>query len=78
MNTIYNEFLKTSYIFDRVVTDVFSLPYSFNSIEIQPNELATASTFNLKLKRLYDNLHYMYGLCNIADFNIGTNTPVIS
>jgi len=78
MNTIYNEFLKTSYIFDRVVTDVFSLPYSFNSIEIQPNELATASTFNLKLKKLYDNLLYMYGLCNIADFNIGTNTQLIS
>ena len=78
MNTIFNEFQKTPYLFDRIVTDTFNLPYSYNDIEIQPNELATANTFNIKIKKLYDNLIYMYGLCNIADFNLGTSYALIS
>lgn len=72
MNNIFNEFSKTEYVFDRVATDVFELPYSKNQIQIQPNELAVASSFNIKLEKLYYNFLYLYGLCNIANFEFPT------
>jgi len=70
MNNIYSEFLKTTMDFDRTIDDTFALPYNLDSIQIQPNELAVSSTINLKLEKLYYNLLYLYGLCNISDFNI--------
>lgn len=70
MNNIYNEFLREGLNFDRVVTDIFKLPNDWKSIEIQPNELAVANTFNLKIKKLYENMLYLYGLCSISDFDI--------
>ena len=78
MNNIYSEFLNAKLNFDRVVTDTFELPYQWNSIEIQPNEIATSDSFNLKIKKLYFNLLYLYGLCNISDYRIPkTYTGVI-
>jgi alpha-tubulin suppressor-like RCC1 family protein len=78
MNNIYSEFLNAKLNFDRVVTDTFELPYQWNSIEIQPNEIATSDSFNLKIKKLYSNLLYLYGLCNISDYRIPkTYTGVI-
>ena len=74
MNNIYREFLNAKLNFDRVVTDTFELPYQWNSIEIQPNEIAVANSFNLKIKKLYYNLLYLYGLCNISDFKIPKNS----
>jgi len=72
MNTILAEFNQSGFEFDRIVTDTFALPYSYDQIALQPNELAVASTLNLKLKKLYTNLLYLYGLCNIASFNVPT------
>jgi len=70
MINIYTEFRKSQFEFDRIVTDNFSLPYSLSDVEMQPNELAVSSTINLKLEKLYTNMLYLYGLCNIASFNI--------
>ena len=70
MNNIKNEFSKYGLAFDRSVNDTFSLPFSFEQIEIQPNELAVAKTLNIKLEKLYLNLLYLYKLCNVAGYNI--------
>lgn len=70
MDNIFSEFNKSQFVFDRSPTDIFQLPHDFNSISLQPNELAVASTINIKLEKLYNNLLYLYGLCNIAGFNI--------
>lgn len=89
MNTILNEFNKVGLDFDRTVTDVFELPYSFEQIELQPNELAIASTINQKLEKIYINFLYLYKLCNVANYSIpqdytgwigctGTNTSPAS
>lgn len=70
MNSIREEFLKYGLVFDRTVNDRFNLPYSYDQIEIQPNDLAVASTINTKLRKLYYNLLYLYGICNIANYDI--------
>ncbi|NBO99679.1 MAG: hypothetical protein EBU90_06070 [Proteobacteria bacterium] len=70
MTTFDTEFQKANLNYDRMVSDSFALPYNFESIKIQPNELAVAKTFNRKIEKLYDNLIYLYGLCFVADFNI--------
>lgn len=74
MDNILTEFKKTSLAFDRIVTDDFYLPYNLASIQIQPNELVTASTLNIKLEKIYFNILYLYGLCNICNFEFPTTT----
>ena len=70
MNNIADEFTKYGLAFDRSVNDVISLPFTYEQIELQPNELAVANTLNIKLEKLYFNLLYLYKLCNVAGFNI--------
>lgn len=70
MNAIDTEFQEIDLNYDRTVTDVFQLPYSLDTILLQPNELAVSQSFNLKIQKLYDNFLYLYGLCNVADFKI--------
>ena len=72
MNNLLTEFNASPFIFDRTVTDITVLPFSFSQIEIQPNELAVARTFNLKIEKLYNNFLYLYGICHIANFEIPT------
>lgn len=89
MNTIINEFNNAGLIFDRTVNDSFELPFSYEQIEIQPNDLAIASTINQKLEKIYINFLYLYKLCNVANYQIprdytgwvgctGTNTSPAS
>lgn len=68
MINILTEFNNSAFEFDRIATDVFTFPHNLNDIELQPNELAVASTINLKLNRLYENFLYLYGQCSIANF----------
>ena len=49
MNAIDTEFQKIDLNYDRTVTDVFQLPYSLDTILLQPNELAVSQAFNLKI-----------------------------
>jgi len=68
MNSIATEFNNTELAYDRIVTDLFALPYDLPSVEIQPNDIVTESVLNLKLEKLYYNMLYLYGLCNISNF----------
>lgn len=70
MKSVLTEFNQSRFEFDRIATDTFNFPFNLIDIELQPNELAVASTINLKLSRLYDNFLYLYGLCSIANFLI--------
>ena len=70
MNNIANEFTKYGLAFDRSVNDIISLPFTYEQIQLQPNELAVANTLNIKLEKLYFNLLYLYKLCNAAGYNI--------
>lgn len=70
MNTIDTEFQSVDFNYDRAASDTFQLPNTLNSILIQPNEIAVASSFNLKIEKLYNNFLYLFGLCHVADFNV--------
>jgi len=75
MNNIQNEFKKYFQVYDRSINDLYQLPYSYEDLEIQPNELAIASTLNIKLEQLYKNFIYLFKLCNIVNYDIpGTYT----
>jgi hypothetical protein len=73
MKPISIEFENSGFLYDRHPSDSFQLPNSLESIVIQPNELAVASTFNLKIKKLYDNFLYLYGLCFMSGFDLNEN-----
>lgn len=47
--------LSKDLYFDRVVSDVISLPYSLDELYFQPNEIINKNTLNLKISQLYDN-----------------------
>lgn len=68
MNLIASEYENAGLVFDRLPSDTFSLPNKLENIKIQPNELATASTFNYQFKKLYDNFLYLYGLCFMVGY----------
>lgn len=70
MTTLENLFNTSRFVYDRMVTDKFSLPHSYEDVKIQPNEIAIAKTYNQKIERLYENLIYLYGLCKVAGFNV--------
>ena len=70
MTTLESLFSKSRFVYDRMVTDSFVLPNTYEQIKIQPNEYATAKTFNQRIERLFDNLIYLYGLCKVASFNV--------
>lgn len=70
MNTINLEFLKYGGVYDRSVGDLYSLPFSYEEVEIQPNELATANSFNIVLEKLYKNFLYLYKQCVVANFQV--------
>jgi len=70
MKSIAKEFLDHGLNYDRLPSDIFSLPHQFEEIKIQPNDLAVATVFNQKIKKLYDNFLYLYGLCFISNFDI--------
>lgn len=51
---------QKSLIYDRFVDYDIKLPYDFESIKIQPNEIVSANSINQKLRFLYDNFLYLY------------------
>jgi len=63
---ISEEFNSSGLIYDRFSNQSLSLPYSFDSIKIQPNDTVTYDVLNLKYGHLYDNFLYLYKNCKIA------------
>lgn len=70
MKSIVTEFTDQGFNYDRLPSDSFALPYSIDDVKIQPNDVAVANVFNIKIKKLYDNFLYLYGLCFMSNFNV--------
>lgn len=63
---ISNIFESRGLLYDRYLGDSIELPYSFEDIKIQPNEIATSDIINSKLLKLYENILYLYKYSKIA------------
>ena len=58
---------------DRYLGDPISLPYNFEDIKIQPNELCVSDNINASLYKLYYNFLYLNAQTKIASNNIPKN-----
>ena len=63
---IDNIFESYGLLYDRYLGDSIELPYSFEDIKVQPNEIATSDIINSKLSKLYQNTLYLYKYSKIA------------
>ena len=68
------DYYRSTNFKDRNVFDVLSLPYSFEEIKIQPNEIVGYSILNKKIEYLHNNLIYLYSQL----FMGSTDVPVDS
>ena len=78
MDYISNIFETTSYRHDRFFNESFQLPYNFDQIKIQPNELSTFRSLNLSIEKLYSNFLYIYGLTMMANNIVPDDMPVVA
>lgn len=66
-------------LFDRHLNSTFTLPVSnFEDIKIQPNDIATSTVINGKLKKLYDNFLYLYKSSRVASNIIPVSSIAIA
>lgn len=70
MDLIETVFEQSGQYHDRYFGETFTLPYSFDAIQIQPNELVTYRTLNDSLEKLYHNFTYLYGLTRVSSNTI--------
>jgi hypothetical protein len=66
MDQIEHIFANSGKFHDRYFGETFTLPNNFETIKIQPNELATYRVVNDSLSKLYDNFIYLYGLTRVS------------
>ena len=66
MQPIETIFKNANLFHDRFFNESFQLPYNFESIKIQANDLSTYRVINDAMDRLYDNFLYIYGLTKMA------------
>ena len=66
-------------LFDRHLNSTFTLPVtSFEDIKIQPNDTATSTVINGKLKKIYDNFLYLYKSSRVASNIIPVSSIAIA
>jgi len=66
MQKIETIFKNANLLHDRFFNESFQLPYAFESIKIEGNDLSTYRIINDSLSKLYDNFLYLYGLTKMA------------
>ena len=69
-NNISADALLSKFLYDRIIDDDVSLPYSLNDILVAPNETCNARVFNDRLEKLYSNAIYLYNNLFLASNNI--------
>ena len=67
MDLISNIFNATAFEHDRFFNESFQLPYNFDAIKVQANELSTYRSVNQSFEKLYQNFLYIYGLTELAN-----------
>lgn len=87
MEFIETVFQSEGLLHDRFFNESFTLPYTFEDIKIQGNELATMRVINDSFDKLYSNFLYLYGLSQMSSNAVpsalsgiagvsGTNTEI--
>lgn len=69
-NNISADVLLSEFLYDRIIDDVVSLPYSLNDVLVSPNETCNARVFNDRLEKLYTNAIYLYSNLFLASNDI--------
>jgi hypothetical protein len=71
--------LDEGLLFDRHLNSTFTLPVSnFEDIKIHPNDVATSTVINGKLKKLYENFLYLYKSSRVASNIIPVSSIAIA
>ena len=66
MQSIETIFKESNLLHDRFFGESFQLPYNFDNLKIEGNDLCTYRVVNDSLSKLYDNFLYLYGLAKMA------------
>ena len=66
MNSIETIFNSSGLLHDRFFNESFNLPYSFEEIQIQSNELVSHLSINQSLEKLNHNFMYLYSLTKLG------------
>lgn len=65
-------------MFDRYLGSAIVLPHpDFNTVKIQPNDIATAKVINLAFQKIYENFLYLYKSSRIASNIIPVSSTAI-
>ena len=78
MDYISNIFAESQYKHDRFFNESFELPYNFDQIKIQPNELSTFRSLNLSIEKLYENFLYIFSLTELGNNIVPIGMPSIA
>ena len=60
VTTIQLQVTKSELLYDRVISTTLQLPYQFDDIKIQPNELAVSTSIFMSVNKLYQNFIYIH------------------
>ncbi len=58
--------IQKNFVLDRGFGDTLVLPFAFNQVKIQPNEIAIADNINAALYKLYTNFLYLNARCKLS------------
>lgn len=72
-NTFKTDVYRNTLLFDRLVIDTLTLPYSLNECTIQPNEFVTSRVINDIFYKLNFNTLYIYSKLLISNNSIPIN-----
>jgi hypothetical protein len=70
------DYHKSNNFKDRNIFDVLTLPYSYEQISIQPNEIVSFSTLNKKIEYFHDNLIYLYSQLYMGSTDVPVDNNV--
>ena len=60
VTTVQAQATNNGLLYDRVISTTLHLPYQFDEIKIQPNELAVSTSIFISLNKLYQNFIYIH------------------
>ena len=70
MNSVLQEFNKTSMLFDKTTKDATVLPYELEEVRVKTNTFLSVHSLNTILKKLYFNFLFLYKNSTIGDFRV--------
>lgn len=68
--TFSTDIIMSDIFADRLISDISSIPYTFQHVEIHPGEDFNGRILNDRINKLYKNTLYLYSRCFLANNNI--------